>query len=143
MLSADRFKLVPNQEKYWEYIRRLRTCKENLDGFVEHIDITEADQITYMSTHSDKYFICFCNKTPVGFVGVVDNDIRLATDPNYKGKGVGSFMAREIVKIFPDAVAKVKLDNTSSTRLFQSLNFTEFKIDNQFRYFKYTSNEVS
>jgi hypothetical protein len=144
MLLANNLKLLPNEKKYWEYIRQLRTCKENIDGFVEQINITETDQINYMSKHNDKYYICVSNGTPVGFIGVVDNDIRLATDPNHKGKGIGSFMVSEIVKIYPEAVAKVKLDNNSSTMLFKSLKFTEFKIDKQFRYFKYTNNnEVS
>jgi len=144
MLLANNLKLLPNDRKYWEYIRQLRTCRENLDGFVEQNYITEADQINYMSKYNDNYYICFNENKPVGFIGVVENDIRLATDPNYKGKGIGSFMVKEIVKIYPQAVAKVKLDNISSTRLFKSLNFIEFKIDKQFRYFKYTSNnEIS
>ena len=144
MLLANNLKLLPNDRKYWEYIRQLRTCRENLDGFVEQNYITEADQINYMSKYNDNYYICFNENKPVGFIGVVENDIRLATDPNYKGKGIGSFMVKEIVKVYPQAVAKVKLDNISSTRLFKSLNFIEFKIDKQFRYFKYTSNnEIS
>lgn len=143
MLLVNNLKLLPNEQKYWEYIRLLRTCRENLDGFVEQLSITESDQIKYMSKYNNNYYICLFEDKPVGFVGVVDNDIRLATDPNYKGKGIGSFMVKEIIKLYPEAVAKVKLDNEGSINLFKSLDFTEFKIDNRFRYFKYTSNEVS
>ncbi len=45
---------------------------------------------------------------PIGYIGVIDNDIRVATHPDHQGKGVGSFMVNEIMKIHPNAFAKVK-----------------------------------
>ena len=33
--------------------------------------------------------VCTLEDTPVGFVGQVDGDIRVATHPEYQGMGVG------------------------------------------------------
>ena len=48
---------------------------------------------------------------PVGYVGVVDNDIRVCTHPDFQGKGLGKFMIDEAMKIWPNAEAKVKKNN--------------------------------
>lgn len=135
--------LVKNEPKYWEYIRVLRTCKENTDGFIEQVQITKQEQKNYMLKHGDSYYICLYNSKPVGFVGVVNNDIRIATDPLHKKQGIGKFMLKKISELYPNATAKVKLDNINSINLFLSCNYKDFKIDNQFRHFKYKdSNEV-
>ena len=60
---------------------------------------------------------------PVGFVGQIDGDIRVAVDPEYQGKGVGKFMINQIMKLHPESIAKVKLGNEASIRLFESCGF--------------------
>jgi ribosomal protein S18 acetylase RimI-like enzyme len=47
----------------------------------------------------------------------------VATHPEHQGHGVGSFMINEIMNLFPDAVAKVKLDNEASLKLFEKCGF--------------------
>ena len=50
---------------------------------------------------------------------MVDGDIRLCTDPHLQRKGIGAFMLDEIKKIYPNATAKVKIDNLASIALFE------------------------
>ena len=59
----------------------------------------------------------------MGYVGVIEGDIRIATHPDYQGKGVGSFMLNEVMKIHPTAFAKVKMENEASLNLFESCGF--------------------
>ena len=89
-----------------------------------------------MSKHSQDYWICLNGEIPVGFIGVVENDIRLAVEPSYKNKGVGTFMVGEISKIDKNATAKVLLDNTPSQKTFEKNNFQIYKVDNNFKYYK-------
>lgn len=118
-------KLVPNEEKYYEFIRVLRTCNENINGFISQENITEEQQFNYMSKYGEYYHICLMNDVPVGFVGVIDDDIRVATKSEYKKMGIGKFMINEIMKIYPNAKAKIKSNNFESMSLFKSCGFTD------------------
>jgi RimJ/RimL family protein N-acetyltransferase len=125
----DNLKLVKNEPKFYEFIRFLRTTEENIDGFLNQNPISEIEQIKYMEKYNDCYYIAILDETPVGFVGVVDDDIRVATHPNFKKRGVAKFMINEIVKNFPRSSAKIKINNESSIKLFESCGFsTEFLI---------------
>ncbi len=76
-----------------------------------------------MKEFSNCFYICVYNGEPAGYIGIVNDDIRVATHPDFQGKGVGSFMVKEICKIYPNAVAKVKLDNKASLALFEKCGF--------------------
>ena len=89
-----------------------------------------------MEKYSDSYRIALFNGEPAGFVGVVDDDIRVCTHPNFQGKGLGKFMNDECMKIWPTSYAKVKLGNTASDKLFLSVGFEEFKQDKNFTYYR-------
>lgn len=115
--------LVQCSEKYWEFVRLLRNDERVLDGFIESIYITEEMQFNYMSNHSQFYKIALVGSNPAGYVGVIDDDIRVCTHPNYQGKGIGKFMINECIKIWPNAFAKIKLDNEASIKLFESCGF--------------------
>lgn len=128
--------LVKNEEKYYEFIRELRTHEENTTGFLEQVKITPEQQITYMNNHSDEYYIALEFGTPVGWVGVIDDDIRICTHPDYKGKGVGKFMLNKLVELHPAARAKVLLENKPSRALFISCGFHQYNEDEQFIYYK-------
>jgi hypothetical protein len=69
------------------------------------------------------YRICLLDNEPAGFVGVIEDDIRVATDPKFKKMGIGKFMIEEIMKEFPTAFAKVKIENIASLKLFSSCGF--------------------
>lgn len=117
--------LVKNSYLYWEFIRNLRNLDGVREGFIQQETITQEQQQAYMSQYNDCFYICLYNGEPAGYIGVIDDDIRVATHPDYQGKGVASFMINEIMKIHTNALAKVKVDNEASLRLFKSCGFTE------------------
>ena len=85
--------------------------------------ITQEQQQAYMSKYNDCFYICLYNGEPAGYIGVIDDDIRVATHPDYQGKGIASFMVTEIKKIQPSSVAKIKIDNEASLALFKGCGF--------------------
>ena len=128
--------LVKCTQEYWEFVRLLRTDERVVDGFVENVQITPSQQQSYMEKYFDCYRIALIDNEPAGFVGVVDDDIRVCTHPNFQGKGLGKFMIDECMKIWPTAYAKVKLGNVASDKLFLSVGFEEFKRDENFTYYR-------
>ena len=130
-------KLIKNDEKYYEFIRVLRTHEDNISGFLEQVQITPEQQRKYMDKYKNNYYICVDeNGTPLGWIGEVDDDIRLCTDSKYKGNGVGSFMLNELHKIHPKAHAKVLLNNEPSNKVFIKCGFELYKEDNNFKYYR-------
>lgn len=120
MLSIDRA-----TDADLEFIRELRNDPLNASAFVNNNYITQESHALYMAEHMHEYFVCTKNGMPVGFIGVVDNDIRLAVAHHFRNKGVAKYMVTEILKIFPNAVAKVKVTNKASIALFESLGFVK------------------
>lgn len=118
-------KIVECSEKYWEFVRMLRMNPKVSDGFVNQSKISEDDQKAYMQDHSEKYRICLIDNVPVGYVGVIDDDIRVCVHPDFWKMGVGKFMIKNCRKIWPDSFAKVKIDNQASLALFKSCGFKE------------------
>jgi len=118
-------KLVKNKKEYWESIREVRTHPNNIGGFIEQGEITTEQQKEYMSKHNDHYYVCLAEyeNTFMGFIGVIDNDIRLAVSPGLQGYGTGTFMINEIRKIFPEATAKVRVDNFACNKAFRKARF--------------------
>lgn len=130
-------KLVNCTEEFWEFVRVLRMDKRVIDGFLETIPITEEQQIKYMINNAHNYRICLVDEKPAGYVGVIENDIRVCTHPDFQGMGVGKFMITECMNIWPTAYAKVKLGNIASDKLFLSCKFKIINKDNTFTYYKY------
>jgi len=131
------FTLVKNNENYYEFIRELRFHPKNIHGFLEKTPVTKEQQFEYMNKFGKYYFICLFKKTPIGFVGVVKNDIRICTHPEFKKKGVGLFMLLEIIKLFPKAKAKILKNNTESINLFKKAGFIISDYDETLFYLKY------
>lgn len=118
-------RLVECDLKYWEFVRNLRNDERVLEGFIQSTPITKKMQIEYMNEYSDNYRIALINDKPAGFVGVINDDIRVCTHPDYQGRGIGKFMINECMKIWPSAFAKIKLNNEASIKLFESCGFTK------------------
>jgi ribosomal protein S18 acetylase RimI-like enzyme len=117
--------LVKCTKKYWEFVRVLRNDDRVQSGFIKSSNITKDMQSAYMMMYSKFYRIALIDGKPAGYVGVIDDDIRVCTHPNYQGQGVGKFMINECMKIWPTAFAKVKMENEASIRLFESCGFTK------------------
>jgi RimJ/RimL family protein N-acetyltransferase len=117
------YKLIINNPGYWEFIRELRTMDGIRQGFIAQDEINSIEHAKYMLQYNSNFWICLDDKKPVGYVGVIGDDIRVATHPTYHGKGAATFMIKEIVKSHPNAIAKIKLDNEASIRLFEKCGF--------------------
>lgn len=129
--------LVECSEKYWEFVRKLRMDERVIDGFIETIPITKSQQRKYMIKNSQFYRIALINGNPAGYVGVIDDDIRVCTHPDYQGLGVGKFMINECIRIWPTSKAKIKIGNVSSEKLFLSCGFVPVARDEYFIYYEY------
>lgn len=136
-MERTNLNLVKNEEKFYDFIRILRTHKDNISGFIEKVEITPKQQQKYMSKYCENYMICLDQGNPVGFVGSVDNDVRFAVDPTKKNQGIGSFMIREYSKKNSGLHAKVLLNNISSQRVFEKCGYEMYKIDDIFKYYRY------
>jgi GNAT superfamily N-acetyltransferase len=93
-------------------------------------------QEKYMKMYSNTYRVALVDGEPAGYVGVLGGDIRVCTHPSFQGKGVGKFMIEECTKIWPSSIARVKLENIPSNKLFQSVGFVEVDRDGKFIYYK-------
>jgi len=109
---------VGSDRALWEFVRTLRNDPRLKVGFIKQDDITREQQERYMSRWGDSYFVCCVDGDPAGYCGVVDNDIRIATHPDRQRLGVAAFMLDFLRKRFPEAVAKIKVENEGSLRLF-------------------------
>lgn len=130
-----KLELVKNEEKYFEFIRLMRTHPNNTQGFLEQVQITKEQQVNYMKKFKNNYWICLNESEPVGFVGEIDGDIRFAVDPTMKNKGIGKFMINELIKITTDVYSKVLIGNISSQKVFESCGFKLTKKDEKFLYY--------
>jgi GNAT superfamily N-acetyltransferase len=116
-------KFVQNNGIYWNFIRELRNHPQIKLGFTQQKHISEKEHYRFMEKYGLHYFICLIDGVPAGYVGVVNNDIRVATHPDYQGMGIGKYMIEELSKRHPNAFAKVKLENKTSIKLFESCGF--------------------
>lgn len=115
--------LVECSNEYWEYVRLLRLNPKVIDGFIQKVNITKDEQIDYMKKYASCYRVALLNSQPCGYVGVIENDIRVCTDPEYQGRGIGKFMISEVKKIWPNAIAKIKVSNSASLKLFEACGY--------------------
>jgi L-amino acid N-acyltransferase YncA len=113
-------KLTP---EYFEFVRNLRNDDDIKQGFINQEMITKEDHAVYMKINAKYYWIAFLHNEPAGYVGVVENDIRIAVSQDFSRLGIAEFMVLEIRKLFPSAVAKVKYHNLASKSLFEKCGF--------------------
>jgi|SaaInlV_100m_DNA_2_1039680.scaffolds.fasta_scaffold05057_5 GNAT superfamily N-acetyltransferase len=112
-------------EEYWEFVRCLRNDPLVQDGFIQNNVISSEDQKVYMERHWHSYFIGLIDNQPVGYVGCIDGDIRVCTDPKHQNKGIGKSLIDFIKTKYPSGYAKIKIDNLSSLKAFESCSFVK------------------
>jgi L-amino acid N-acyltransferase YncA len=110
-------------EKYWESIRVLRNDERVLPGFIKSEYITKEMQIKYMKVNSGNYRVALFHGKFAGYIGVIENDIRICTHPAFQGRGMAKMMINECIDIWPNAFAKIKIKNEASIKLFESCGF--------------------
>jgi RimJ/RimL family protein N-acetyltransferase len=115
--------LIKNNPDYWEFIRNLRNMDGVREGFIEQVHIEKSHHKMYMEVWGKCFYICLVDNQPAGYVGVIRNDIRVATHPDFQGRGVGAFMINGIMDLFPSSFARVKIDNEASLKLFKKCGF--------------------
>jgi hypothetical protein len=135
--------LVNCTNEFWEFVRKLRMDGRVIDGFLQTSPITEEQQTKYMMDNSQYYRIALFDGQPAGYVGVIEDDIRVCTHPDFFGMGVGKFMIKSAMAIWPTAYAKVKIGNIASDKLFISCGFEVSGRDNNFTYYKLKNKMVS
>ena len=117
-------KLVSNEEKYYEFIRELRNNPKNQDGWIDqNPNITSEQQLSYMKKYNDNYYVGLVDGVPAGYIGQIDGDIRIATHPNFRRKGLAVFMLKELIKLHPGGCAKIKIGNIASEKTFLKAGF--------------------
>lgn len=122
--------MVAATHNYFSFIRELRNDPITNKGFINRELISVASHLEYMKNHAKFYRVCLLDGRPVGYIGVVDGDIRIAVHKDYLRKGVGTFMLNEISNNFSNISAKIKIENLASIKLFEKLGFKK-------RYFIY------
>jgi len=135
--------LVRCTTKYWEFVRQLRMDDRVIDGFLETMAITEEQQNKYMIGNAHNYRIALVDGKPAGYVGVIEDDIRVCTHPDFQGMGVGKFMINECMNIWPTSYAKVKHGNEASSKLFLACGFEMSGTDDKFLYYRKEKKMVS
>lgn len=125
MNMDNELEIVDCEEHLWEFIRKLRNNPEVQSGFIENNYISKDDQAKYMGSNSKYYRVCLKKGIPVGYFGVIKNDIRICTSPQYQNQGIGEFMLKELKKIWPKANAKIKIKNKASQALFLKSGYSK------------------
>lgn len=114
---------VNNNETYWEFIRNLRNNDLVTHGFIQTEKISYEQQKNYMLIHGKNYYIIQLDSLPIGYVGDVDNDIRICIHPDFQNKGYGTESIKEFNKLFPNSLAKIKIDNKQSLKSFENAGY--------------------
>lgn len=124
-------KLIDNNPQYYEFIRKLRNDIRLNIGFIDKTFITEEMQKKYMKNHSNEYFICLRENVPVGYIGVVDKDLRLCVKYEEQKNGIASFMLKELMKKNIKFDVRVLPNNIASLNMFKKNGFKIIGIESK------------
>jgi RimJ/RimL family protein N-acetyltransferase len=116
--------LVECTSEYWQFVRILRTHPNNQNYFFTQVKITPEQQVEFMKRESHRYKICLLNGEPVGYAGIIkENEITYCVHPDHQGKGIGTFMISEFIKLYDNLTAFVIPENIGSSKVFEKLGF--------------------
>ena len=129
-----KMEMVLATESYFSFVRELRNNPITNIAFINRDLISEESHLDYMKKNSMFYKICLLDGVPVGYIGVIEKDIRIAVHNDYLQLGIGTFMLNEITKDASDNLsAKIKIENMASIKLFEKLGYKK-------RYYIYEKN---
>lgn len=114
-------KLVQCEQKFWNDILIIRN--EDKESFDKQHEISLEEHEKFMTINDINYKIATIDGKFAGFVGIVNEDIRVGVKKEYRKIGVGKFMINEFCKIFEINHAKIKINNIASQKLFESCGF--------------------
>jgi RimJ/RimL family protein N-acetyltransferase len=118
--------LINCTKEYWQFVREIRTHPDNIKSFYTQPKITEEQQVDYMAKNWEKYKICIIDNIPVGYIGIINlNEITYCVHPDYKGRGIGTFMVSQIIGNMDKLTAFVIPENIASARVFEKLGFSK------------------
>jgi len=120
------------KDEYREFIRKLRMNPELSKSFVKSNFISKSEQHEYMEKNGLDYWVCLDDDDkPMGFIGVVDDDLRIAVDPNHQHKGIGSFMLNFILNHnkYKNIKIKVRKGNSEGQKFFTKHNLSFTLVD--------------
>ena len=120
---SGKIRVVSCQTEHWEFVRNLRNHPDVKQGFIQQEEILPATHKKYMKQHSRNYWILLKDSVPVGFVGSLEGDIRVAVLPEECGNGYGKILINHVMEQKPYSHAKVKIANDASLKLFESCGF--------------------
>lgn len=135
-ISKDREKIVldekakieilDNDQRWWSPIATLRSLRDVQKGFITRIYdwIQFPVQAKHMSQHGENYIVAASGDMLLGYARCIDGDIGICVYPELQGRGIASMLLEELLRRFPDAHARVKVDNESSKKLFEKFGFT-------------------
>jgi RimJ/RimL family protein N-acetyltransferase len=76
-----------------------------------------------MSIHGKNYYVIALDTSPIGYIGDVDKDIRICVHPDFQNNGYGTESIKEFHKLFPNSLAKIKIDNEQSLKSFENAGY--------------------
>ena len=123
MINETEVRVVPNAAQYHEFIRQLRNDPRVAHGFLVEGSITREQQAQYMLKYGDRYVVALLGECPVGYAGVVENDLRVCVHPEFQGRGIGEILVRSVLAAFPSACVRVKWGNSASMALFSKIGY--------------------
>lgn len=114
------------KKEYWDFIGKLRANPKVAYGFCEDYSFNKEIQFKFMNYNSKYFHVCLVNNKPSGYIGLISpnrDEITYCVAPEFQGKGIGTFMVKEIMQLSPNIWAKVKPENKGSIKIFEKLRF--------------------
>lgn len=114
-------KLIECDSKYWINIWEIRNFDKQF--FTDQKEIPLEEHFKFMEKNNANYKVCLKDNEFAGFIGVINNDLRIGVVKRFRKNGIGKFMINELSKNLEIKEAKVKIDNEASQKLFESCGF--------------------
>jgi RimJ/RimL family protein N-acetyltransferase len=125
MLLTIKLKKISRDD--WDFILKLRNKKEYRGFFIQQHTISKKEHYQYMTQEENNpnYFcwIILKDSIKIGYVRILDNDVGIAIENKYHGKGYGAnallLLEKEAKKIgLTKLVGRVMIHNESSKKIF-------------------------